>query len=333
MILITGGTGLVGSHFLLEFSRKNKAFKALARKDTSKQKVLNFFKLYEPEQAEELFRRIQWVEGDLLDVPSLDAALDSVSEVYHLAGKVSFDEREAGELYKINVEGTKNMVNLCIDKKIRKFCFISSIATLDPKFDNPKITEEAEWNLKYPHSSYASSKYGAEMEVWRASQEGLKVVIVNPGIILSSGNEGRSSEMLYLWAARNPSFFPSGTTGYVDAWDVAQICIQLMESEIENERFILVSESVSYEKMIQSLRKIFNLKPAYPVSDFWLKKAFFLSRILPFLPSFSKAAVRDLTGKSEYSNEKIKKTLNYEFRPIEKSLEFYAKNYLKQKTK
>ncbi|MDR3272641.1 MAG: NAD-dependent epimerase/dehydratase family protein [Flavobacteriaceae bacterium] len=330
MILITGGTGLAGSYFLLEFSRKNKNFKALARKNASKQKVLDLFKLYEPERAEEFFQRIEWVEGDLQDIPSLESALEGVSEVYHLAEKVSFDEKKADELYKINVEGTKNLVSLCIDKKINKFCFAGNIAILDPKLDGTKITEEAEWDFKRLHSDYAASKYGAEMEVWRGSQEGLNVVIVNTGIVLGSGNWGQSCGTLYDFA-RKSIFFPSGTTGYIDVSDMAEICIRLMDSEIANERFILVSENVSYEKVIQTLRNIFKQKNARPISDFWLKKIAFLSRIQPFVPSLSKASVAGLTGKSEYSNEKIKKMLNYEFQPIEKSLEFHAKNYLKQK--
>ncbi len=331
MILVTGGTGLVGSYVLLQLARKKKQVKVLIRENAPKQEVYNLFKLYEPQQYQQLYDSLQWETGDILDISSLEQALDGISQVYHVAGKVTFEEKEARKLYKVNVEGTKNLVNLSIDKKIEKFCFISSIATLDPTLQSSLITEKSEWNFKVAHSSYACSKYGAEMEVWRGSQEGLKVIVVHPGVVLGSGNWKRSSGLLYDMTVKNTAFYTSGGTGYVDAEDVAEICVQLMDSPVANERYILVSENAYYERVFQFLRNHFYKNPAKRISDFWLKKLAFLSRIFPVKRKISKGVVAALTESPEYSSEKIKETLNYTFIPLEESLKYHANNYLRYK--
>ncbi|MDR2121605.1 MAG: NAD-dependent epimerase/dehydratase family protein [Flavobacteriaceae bacterium] len=332
MILVTGGTGLVGSYVLLQLTRKKRQVRALIRGNSPKKEVYDLFRLYEPREYQRLYDSIQWTEGDILDIFSLEQAFAGISQVYHIAGKVSFEEREARQLYKINVEGTKNIVNISIEKAIEKFCFISSIATLDLQLNQSVITEKSEWNFKAVHSSYAYSKYGAEMEVWRGSQEGLKVVVVHPGVVLGSGNWERSSGLLYDLTVRNRAFYPSGTTGYVDAEDVAEICTRLMDDDsIVNERYILISENVSYERTIQFLRKIFNKAPAKKIPDSWLEKIAFLSRIFPVNRKISKAVTYTLKGKSEYSGDKVKEVLEYTFIPVEESLKFHANNYLRYK--
>lgn len=332
MILVTGGTGLVGSYILLQLVRDNKKVRVLSRVNAPKEEVLELFKIYEPEKYLQFYNSLQWVEGDILDIFSLELALEGITQVYHVAGKVSFNENEKEELYKINVEGTKNIINISIEKQIEKFCFISSIATLDILPDQSYIDEKAEWNLKVIHSSYASSKYGAEMEVWRGSQEGLKVIIVNLGVILGSGNWERSSGLLYDMTINKHAFYPSGTTGYIDAEDVSKICVQLMDNnDIVNEKYVLVGENASYQKVFYILRKYFNEKPAIKISDFWLSKIAFLSRILPGKKKLSKAVYLALTGNAQYSNKKIKAILDFPFTSLEDSLKFHANNYLHYK--
>ena len=331
MILVTGGTGLVGSYVLLQLVRKRKKVKVLVRKDASRKEVYSLFQLYEPQQYQQLYDFLIWEEGDILDIPSLEKAFSGVSQVYHVAGKVTFNENEVSQLYKVNVEGTRNLVNVSIEHGVEKFCFISSIATLDAQLDQEYITEKAEWNFKAIHSSYACSKYGAEMEVWRGSQEGLNVLVVCPGVILGSGNWERSSGVLYDKILEVP-FYTSGSTGYVDAEDVAEVCVQLMANQsVTNEKYILVSENASYEQITRLIRTHLKKKPARKISDFWLGKMAFLSRILPVKTRISKAAYSALTGNSEYSNQKIREEINYTFIPLEKSLQYHIKNYLQYK--
>lgn len=178
MVLVTGGTGLVGSHLLLHLIENGENVRAIYRTKNNIQKAKSVFELY---KKEALFEKIEWLEADILDVPSLETAFINVDYVYHCAALISFDPKEEEALRKINIEGTANMVNFSIALGVKKFCFVSSIAALgDLAPHETYITEETDWNPEKPHSDYAISKYGSEMEVWRAHQEGLDVIIVNP---------------------------------------------------------------------------------------------------------------------------------------------------------
>ena len=179
MILVTGGTGLVGAHLLLHLLENGEEkIRAIYRKSKQIEKTKSLFELY---KKSDLFSKIGWIQADILDVPSLENAFEEVDYVYHCAGLISFNPDDENQLRKVNIEGTANIVNFCIDKKVTKLCHVSSIAALGNLTQNQTIiTEETEWNPEVLHSDYAISKYGAEMEVWRGQQEGLQVVIVNP---------------------------------------------------------------------------------------------------------------------------------------------------------
>ena len=181
MILVTGGTGLVGSHLLLHLLEKGENVRAIYRNKKNIVKVKSLFDYYD---KVDLVDKIDWIEADILDIPSLEIAFENVDYVYHCAGFISFDPNDENQLRKVNIEGTANIVNFCIAKKIVKLCHVSSIAALGDLTANQIIlTENTEWNPEKLHSDYAISKYGAEMEIWRGQQEGLKAVIVNPGVI------------------------------------------------------------------------------------------------------------------------------------------------------
>ena len=213
MILVTGGTGLVGAHLLLQLVANETTVRALFRLEASKEKTYNLFKLV---NKEEEFSKIEWVCGDILDIPSLEIAFQGINLVYHCAGFISFDPNKENQLRQTNIQGTANIVNFCIDKKVQKLCHVSSIAALGDLLPNEKvITEKSEWNPEKPHSDYAISKYGAEMEIWRGYQEGLKVVIVNPGIILGIGFWNQSSGLLFKIVKNKLLFYTSGISGYI----------------------------------------------------------------------------------------------------------------------
>jgi len=186
MILVTGGTGLVGAHLLYHLLLENNTVKAIYRKNSNLQAVKTVFGYYST-NFELLFQKIEWIEADITNVCSLEKAFENITEVYHAAALVSFTPKDYQKMRKINIEGTANIVNFCIDKKVKKLCFVSSIATIEKATHAKTINEEEDWNLEKNNYGYAITKYGAEMEVWRASQEGVAVVIVNPGIILGAG--------------------------------------------------------------------------------------------------------------------------------------------------
>jgi len=236
MIFVTGGTGLVGSHILLNLSKKGKPFKAIKRASSSLKICENVFHYYGEQES---FKKIFWVEGDINNIPSLEVGMQDCELVIHCAAMVSFHPSEAALMQKINVEGTVNIVNVSLSKGIKKLAYISSIAALGRNSTTGIVDEQCYFKATKFDSNYALSKYYAEQEVWRASQEGLDVVIINPSVILGPGAWSKGSSQIFQKIYEGLKFYTTGSTGYVDVIDVADSLIQLLFSDIKNERFIV----------------------------------------------------------------------------------------------
>ena len=333
MILVTGATGILGRVIVLELLKRGKTVRATKRKSSNLQEVRKSFQFY-TETPNEYFDSIEWIEVDFEDIHSLQNALIGVEEVYHCAAKVSFHPKDEKKMYQTNIEGTKQLLFACQNSSVKKFLFVSSIAVLDGLNENGELDESSDFNPKIDHSAYAISKHFSEMEVWRASAEGLNTVIVNPGIIIGSGNWKESSGTLFKELGENAYTF-SGGTSYVDVRDVAQISIELMEKNIFGERFILVSESAKYEEIGNSIRQKLGKSPLKLLPNVVLKVGFYLNLLFGWLFSPLKMAnklnVQSVTEFNKISNKKIKEKLNYQFIPLEESLAFHLENYLKRK--
>jgi dihydroflavonol-4-reductase len=325
MILVTGGTGLVGAHLLLHLLENGeKNLRAIYRDSKHIEKTKALFELY---KKSDLFSVIKWIEADILDVPSLEIAFNNVDYVYHCAGFISFIPNDEDQLRKVNIEGTANIVNFCIDKKVTKLCHVSSIAALGNLAQNQTIvTEETEWNPEVLHSDYAISKYGAEMEVWRGHQEGLQVVIVNPGVIFGPGFWNQGSGEFFTSIKRGFPFYTNGSTGYVAVIDVVKIMTQLMKLDCSGERFILISENINYKNIILKIATKINAKHPKLEAKPWLlnlawKLDWFSSKILKTKRKISRHGAISLQNSDEISNKKIKAYLNYSFEGIDSYLD------------
>jgi nucleoside-diphosphate-sugar epimerase len=202
MILVTGGTGLVGAHLLYQLVKDNEKIRAIYRSKERIEKVKEVFSLYDSDIS--LCSKIEWFKADITDVPSMVPAFIGVKKVYHCAAFISFNSKDYREMRKVNIHGTAIIVNLSVDANVQKICFVSSIATIGNSLREVLLTEENEWNPQEDNSGYSITKFGAEMEVWRASQEGIDVVIVNPGIILGAG----------FWASGSGKIFTQIFNGF-----------------------------------------------------------------------------------------------------------------------
>ncbi|MEZ7526077.1 NAD-dependent epimerase/dehydratase family protein [Cloacibacterium normanense] len=333
MILVTGATGILGRVIVLELLKRGKTVRATKRKSSNLQEVRKSFQFY-TETPNEYFDSIEWIEVDFEDIHSLQNALNGVEEVYHCAAKVSFHPKDKRKMYKTNIEGTKQLLYACENSSVKKFLFVSSIAVLDGFNENGELDESSDFNPKIDHSAYAISKHFAEMEVWRASAEGLNTVIVNPGLIIGSGNWNESSGTLFKELGENNYTF-SGGTSYVDVRDVAKISVELMEKNIFGERFILVSENKKYQDVANFIKQKLGKQAVKIVPNGLLKTGVFLNSILGWLISPLKMAnkenVQSVTEFNKISNKKIKEKLNYQFIPLEESLAFHVENYKKDK--
>lgn len=330
MIFVTGGTGLVGSHLLYDLAKKGVRVRALCRKESNVDEVRNIFSCYS-DKADELFSKIEWIEGDLLDIFSLSEAMEGATHIYHCAAQVSMNSADGENMIHNNVTGTANIVNLALINKIQKLCFVSSVATLGIEKEKD-ITEESAWNDESNVSAYAISKYLSENEVWRASQEGLNVVMVNPTIIIGPGNWNRSSGLIFKAANIGLRWFSKGGMGYVDVRDVVKSMTALMESTIVNQKVIVSSQNMSFknftELVYSSLGKSLPNKNAGKIL---LGFAWRLDKVKSMITGsehiLTKEIARYAVMNLSFSNAKIKKTLGIDFIPVSQAVRDAANHY------
>lgn len=333
MIFITGGTGLVGSHILLKLSQQKIPFKALKRKNSSLDICKNVFNYYE---ADHLFNSIIWENGDVNDIPSLEEAMKDCDKVIHAAAMVSFHKEDAEQMNKINIEGTKNIMNIAISLGMKKVSYISSIASLGRNTSEQNIIdEECYFQINNKESNYSISKYYSEQEVWRASQEGIDVVISNPSFILGPGDWTKGSSQIFQKIYHGLKFYTNGSTGYVDVVDVANCAILLLHSDIKNERFIINGENLKYRDVFDWIADGFGKKRAtIKVTPFLKEVAWRSEYILSFLTGKKELITRESANsamnKSYYSTKKIDKIFGYKFTPIKDSIRKYC-NWFSEK--
>ncbi len=335
MILITGATGLVGSHLALQLLENGEKIRAIYRNETSILATKSLFELYEKSH---LFNKIEWIQADITDIPSLEIAFANVDSVYHCAALISFDPKDEALLRKTNIEGTANIVNFSIAKGIKKLCYVSSIAALgDLKEHETIITEETEWNPEKHHSDYAISKYGAEMEIWRGQQEGLKVVVINPGIILGPGFWKQGSGKLFTAVANGLKFYTKGTSGFVSVNDVVNLLIMGMSKIDEKEngqRFIAIENNYSYETILNEIAVALKVgKPkfyaAYWQTELAWRWNWLTSILLNKKRMISKETMRSSHQLDCYSNEKVRIKFNYQFKNVPSYIKEIGRYYFK----
>lgn len=332
MILVTGGTGLVGAHLLYHLLKNDEKIRAIYRTEEKKNAVKKVFSDYTDDAS--LFLKIEWFKADITSVPSMVPAFLGIEKVYHCAAFISFNPKDYREMRKVNIHGTAILVNLCIDAKIKKLCFVSSIASVGDSLNGKLITEEDEWNKELDNSGYSITKFGSEMEVWRASQENVEVVIVNPGIILGSGFWTSGSGKLFNQVYNGFKYYTEGVTGFVGVKDVAKTMILLMNSNVKNERFILVSENKSYKDIFFLIADAFGkTRPSIKINRWQTNIVWRISSIIavftrkePLLGKYSAKSAHEI---SEYSSEKIMKTINFQFEKIETVIKEVCKSYEK----
>lgn len=331
MILVTGGTGLVGSHLLHFLLQKGEKVKAIYRNEKSLEKTKKVFEYY---NATQLFDQILWVEADISDYFSLKEIFDEITSVYHCAAVVSFDRRRADKMYEVNIEGTQHLVNLSIEFKVRKFCYVSSVASLGAYADGRCTDEEALWEHTSETSNYSISKYYAENEVWRAAEEGLNVVVVNPSTIIGFGNWDESSTAIIKRVNDGLNYYTKGSNAFVGVNDVVKVMHRLMNSDISKQRYILAAENWSFHELLSQIALGLGKKPPQKEAPRWLANVLRrIDEINYFLfgskTVLTKQSVATAYENRCYSTQKIKSELGYEFEDLKNVIQEVTKAYVK----
>jgi nucleoside-diphosphate-sugar epimerase len=317
MILVTGGTGLLGSHLLVELTKSNDKIRAIYRSENRIQSVEKLFRYYFGDSYRPHWEKIEWVLGDILDIESLKVVFKDIKIVYHSAGFVSFDSSDFRKCIKINREGTANIVNLCLNFQVKKLGYVSSTAAVGG-IEGKMITEADKWEKTPLTSGYSVSKYLAEKEVWRGMEEGLNAVIINPCVILGPGNWDETSLTIFKNASKGMKFYTTGSNATVDARDVAGCLVKLVNSHISKERFLCIGTNQSFQQLISEIALQAKAKvPSTPIQKKWL---ILFSRLLsPFYRLFGKKSplsidtINSAYKKLEYDNSRIKEITAHSF--------------------
>jgi nucleoside-diphosphate-sugar epimerase len=332
MVFVTGGTGLVGARLIVDLIERGEEVMALIRPGTTTPKFEQMGGFY-THQIQQISKKVQWVEGDLLDMEGLLSIMPQKAKVYHCAALVSFNPSDEKTLIETNMVGTANLVNTCLEKNVVKLCHVSSIGALGGKIIGQPIDENTPWSAS-GKSAYSISKYYSELEIWRGMAEGLPAVIVNPAVILGPGLWNHGSAQFFKRAYKGQLFYTLGSTSYVDVRDVTRAMILLMESPIESERFVLASQTLNYKELFVQMAEALNSKsPKYYASKqvtwatwqiLWLWE-----KISGKASSFTKNNHRSAHVKDNYSGKKIMEFFDFEYKPVAETIQFVAEKFKK----
>ncbi|MDB5062320.1 MAG: nucleoside-diphosphate sugar epimerase [Mucilaginibacter sp.] len=313
MILVTGATGFLGAELAKELVQRGNTIRCTKR-PTSKIPAL----------LAPYTTRIDWVDADLMDVFALEDALESVTEVYNCAAWVSMKQADKEPMIRTNVNGTANLVNLCVEKSIR-MVHTSSVAAVGEAKPGEMITEKHHLDPTLENDGYAISKLESEMEVWRGIAEGLDAVIVNPTIIIgvSAGTEG--SGQIFETVRKGLKFYTKGTIGFVDVQDVTKCMIALMQSSISGKRYIINAENRSYQQIFTEIANYYHIKPPATLAKPWMMElawrgASFIAALTGKDPALDKTSARAASVTRNFDNAEIKKVIGFEFRPLSETI-------------
>lgn len=321
-VLITGGTGFVGAYIIKELIEKGYNVRAIRRS-----KKLPFF------ISADILDKAEWVDGDVLDVMALDDAMRGIDAVIHSAASISFARKDRKQMYKVNIDGTANVVNLALENGIKKLVHISSISALGRTSSGERVTEEKKWVESKLNTHYGITKNKAEREVWRGISEGLNAVIINPSTVLGYGNWHDGSCAIFKNVYREFRWYTTGINGFVDVGDVAKVAVLLMESDINEERFILNSENWEFRQLFNMIAEGFGKKRPSLEATPWLSSiAWRLEKVKSSLanrkPLLTRETAKIALSKTYWQNDKILKALpGFSFLSLEQCIKKACKNY------
>lgn len=322
MILVTGGTGLIGTKLLRHLlGDRSIKIKAIYRES------------YPTNLIDE---NIEWIKSDILDLESLNWAFKNVEYVYHCAAFISFQPKEVEKMININQIGTRNIVNKSIEYGVKKIIHLSSVSALGNIDSNLPINESMHWNESEKLNSYGKSKYLSELEIIKGSNKGLNYIIINPSIVLGFGDfSRRGSHEIFKTAMDSFPFYTNGSCGFVYIEDLVKSMTILMLSNITNDKFIINGYNISFKHLYYLICQEFKTEPPkYKIGIFlsnviWRLEYLISKVIMNYEVHLSKETAYTSQQKIKYDNQKfINVFKDFKYTNINKAIKLICNEYL-----
>ena len=328
MNFVTGATGLIGSHLVLRLAEEGMPVSALFRNENGKSEVFNLFQFY---GKENLFSQVQWVKGDVDDADDMFDLTEGMHTVFHCAAIVSYHRKEATRMLEVNINGTKNVVNACIENEVKHLIHVSSISALgDSKGE--VIDEETPRDFNDYHSNYSKGKYLSEQEVWRGIQEGLDATIVNPGVIFGPNNCTRSSGTMIARIEKGLPALPAGGSGIVSVLDVVEVMIRAAKQAPTNERYILCAENIRMSELFTKIADALHVKIGKTIAKKWqIKLVFYMEALVEIFTgkraTITREIMRNYDEVKQFDGSKAARAFGFEYRNTFSSIEDTMRYY------
>ena len=328
MNFVTGATGLIGSHLVLRLAEEGMPVSALFRNENGKSEVFNLFQFY---GKENLFSQVQWVKGDVEDADDMFDLTEGMHTVFHCAAIVSYHRKEATRMLVVNINGTKNVVNACIENEVKHLIHVSSISALgDSKGE--VIDEETPRDFNDYHSNYSKGKYLSEQEVWRGIQEGLNATILNPGVIFGPNNCTRSSGTMIARIEKGLPALPAGGSGIVSVLDVVEVMIRAAKQAPTNERYILCAENIRMSELFTKIADALHVKIGKTIAKKWqIKLVFYMEALAEIFTgkraTITREIIRNYDEAKRFNGSKATRTFGFQYRDTFSSIEDTIRYY------
>ena len=322
-VLVTGGTGFLGAYITQNLVQKGIAVRAICR--SAKRP---FF------ISKDILDKVEWVEGDVLDIPALDEAMKGVEAIIHSAAIVSFGKNNRRQMYQTNIEGTANIVNMALENGIRRLVHISSVAALGRTTAREEVTEQKKWEDNKNNTHYALTKHYSELEVWRGFAEGLEGAILNPSTIIGYGDWHTSSCAIFKSVYKEFPWYTNGINGFVGVEDVAEAAVQVLQSNIHNKQFIVNADNITFQQLFNMIAEGFGKrKPHREATHTMGEIAWRLEALKSFFngqkPLLTRETARVAHSRTYFNNAALLQTLpNFSYTPLEVVIKNACKKYI-----
>ncbi len=307
-ILVTGGSGLLGSYLLRWF--KKKGYDKLTATYQSTSAAI----------PTDLKDGIEWRRSSLPDKPDAFELMSDKDWVIHSAGLISYFKEDKYKLLEVNKEGTGHIVNACLAHQVEHLIYIGSIGSLGKESNNVVLNESNGWLQNQYSTSYGLSKYFGELEAWRGASEGLNVSVILPSVILGTGNWQRSSLKLIDLVANGSPFYPGGQTGYVDVRDVAEFAGILLERSLSGDRWILNGANLTYGELYQRIADQLNIKKKFQEAPEWQARIMLLASNLKSGRFSVPDILNQVYGTFYYDASKSQTVEGFKYTPIDQTI-------------